>query len=213
MVAQNMGRPPLPPTFTPQAGKGNRRDDSHPLKPGFLWRPHDKGSKQNSIFYDISAKKKPLWWRLHNWVSTTCLWCGPEGPKAMARWGWGVVPGARLIQASSSAREASIRRDPDVVCSLAWPLSCHLQWFPHFTALSLSSSGLEVSSAIFRSMFSGKTEPFWRLVSASVTGNNILRTSRWKHEKGSLKFNTKENQHTTAACVCEISLKAVCCCC
>lgn len=36
MVAQNMSRPPLPPTFTPQAGKGNRRDDSHPLKPGFL---------------------------------------------------------------------------------------------------------------------------------------------------------------------------------
>ena len=128
----------------------------------------------------------------------------------MARWGWGVVPGARLIQASSSAREASIRRDPDVVCSLAWPLSCHLQWFPHFTALSLFSGGLEVSSAIFRSMFSGKTEPFWHLVSASVTGNNVvLRTSWWKHEKGSLKLNTKENQHTTAACVCESSLKAV----
>ena len=36
MVAQNMSWPPLPPTFTLQAGKGNRFDVSHPLKPGFL---------------------------------------------------------------------------------------------------------------------------------------------------------------------------------
>ena len=75
----------------------------------------------------------------------------------MARWGWGEWgPGARLIQAAFSVREEGSG------CSLFPGLTPELPpaVIPTLHSTSLSSGSLEVSSALFRSTFSDKTEPF-----------------------------------------------------
>ena len=158
--------------------------------------------------------KKPLLWRLHNLSELPVPSTWPRGAQGHGKIGlWGQVPGGRLIQASLSAREASIRRDPEVVCPLTWPLSCHLQRFPCFTVLSPSSSSLEASSASFRSVFSDKTKSFWFSVSSSVNGNNlVLHTSRLKH-LWKLKLETQHKWKSAYHCyLCEwklFHLKAV----